>query len=75
MKGDDVRSEGRSLGNKEPYDLSEEASKRGSDEEATNIARSVESDDSNEGTNIGYVPNPEDDVHGENRVTTSLSDD
>jgi hypothetical protein len=75
MQGGKDHAEGRSSGTKKPYDLTEEGSKRGRDEEATNVARNVESDDANEETNLGYVPGPEGDVHGENRVATSLSDD
>lgn len=54
------------------FDLSEEASKR-SDEEATSIARQLESDDINEETNSGIVNGPNDDT--ENRVWTSSSDE
>jgi hypothetical protein len=55
------------------FDLTEEASKR-SDEEATSIARQLESsDDINAETNSGIVNGPNDDA--ENRVWTSSSDE
>lgn len=57
-----------------PYDLTEEASKR-SDEKGTSIARELESDDTSENKSAGSVPSPEGDDNGENRVTTSLSED
>lgn len=75
MQKEQRRSEGEASGVREPYDLTEEASKRGGDEEATTVARNLESDDSNEETNLGQVPGPDGDSNGENRVTTSLSDD
>lgn len=54
------------------FDLTEEGSKRNS-EEGTDLARQVESDDINEETNSGLVSGPNDDA--ENRVSTSLSED
>jgi len=57
--------------NKAPYDLSEEASKRGGDEEATQIARREESDD----VGFGQTDSPEGDEIAENRVTTTISED
>ena len=59
---------------KEPFDLTEQASERG-DEEATALAREAESDDVNENNALGTVTRPEGDNAGENRVTTSLSED
>lgn len=59
---------------KEPYDLTEEASKR-RDDASTCIAREAESDDVNENTGLGNVVSPDEDEAGENRVSTSLSDD
>lgn len=58
-----------------PYDLTEEASRRGSDQGAAEEARKQESDDVNEETNLGFVSSPEGDSAGENRVSTSISDD
>ncbi|HEU4473070.1 MAG TPA: hypothetical protein VFR58_18390 [Flavisolibacter sp.] len=55
----------------EPYDLSEEASKRPEGEKATIEARQAESDD----VGAGPVDRPEGDSAAENRVSTSLSDD
>ena len=63
MQEEKDRAEGRPSGTREPYDLTEEGSKRGRDEEATNVARNVESDDINEETNLGYVPGPKGDEH------------
>lgn len=61
-------------GDKEPYDLTEKASRR-SDEQATNLARQSESDDANEENAPGNTVSPDGDSAGENRVTTSLSED
>jgi hypothetical protein len=55
---------------KDPYDLSEESSRRGNDEEATELARREESDDMGRGQSD--LPH---DSGNENRVTTSLSED
>lgn len=68
-------AEGRSSGGKAPYDLTEEASKSGVDEVAAGKGRKAESDDATEETALGFVSGPEGDTAGENRVTTSLSDD
>ena len=57
-----------------PYDLTEEASKRPGDEEASSIARQIEGDDINEETNSGQVNAPDDD-DVENEVWTSSSDE
>ena len=56
-----------------PFDLSEETSRRDS-EAATAAARQAESDDMFEGSGLGNMSSPEGDSDGENRVTTSLSD-
>lgn len=58
-----------------PFDLTEEASRRGSDEGAANEARKAGSDDVNKEINLGFVSSPEGDSAGENRVSTSISDD
>jgi hypothetical protein len=58
-----------------PYDLTEEASRRGRDSGAANEARREENDDANEETNLGFVSSPEGDNAGENRVSTSINDD
>lgn len=59
---------------KNPFDLSEEASKR-SDEEATHLARQAESDDANEETGIGPVDEPKEGLFGSNKLPTSLDDE
>lgn len=74
MQWENRPAEGRSSGNKKPYDLTGEASKRGRDKEAMEVARTGESDDSNEETHLGYVSGPEGDEHGKNKVATSLSE-
>lgn len=56
------------------FDLTEEASQRG-DENATSAGRQAESDDLYEGSGMGNTSTPEGDSAGENKVTTSLSDD
>ncbi len=56
------------------FDLTEQGSQRG-DEESTAAARQAESDDLYQGSGLGNTPSPEGDSAGENRVTTSLSDD
>ncbi len=63
-------------GNKEqPFDLTEEASRRGN-EEATSRARQAESDDMYSGSSgLNNTPSPEGDSAGENKVATSLSDE
>ncbi len=59
----------------ERFDLTEQASQRG-EEEATGAARQAESDDLySGGSGLNNTPSPEGDSAGENRVTTSLSDD
>ena len=58
-----------------PYDLTEETSKRGSDEDAASEARKAENDDVSEETNLGFVSSPKGDDAAENRVTTSLDDE
>lgn len=58
-----------------PYDLTEEASRRGGDRGAADEARKAENDDVNEETNLGFVSSPEGDSAGENRVSTSINDD
>lgn len=75
MAGD---SKGKGEWNKEPgkpYDLTEKASRRGGDREAADEARKQENDEVNEETNLGFVSSPEGDSVGENRVSTSISDD
>lgn len=75
MRGDSGK---KGEGNQEPgkpYDLTEEASCRGSDEGTAKEARKAENDDVNEETNLGFVSSPEGDSAGENRVSTSISDD
>lgn len=57
-----------------PFDLTEEASER-RDPEATRLARQAESDDLYEGSGAATTPSPEGDAAGENRVTTSISED
>ncbi|MDQ3278901.1 MAG: hypothetical protein M3Q06_11280 [Bacteroidota bacterium] len=59
---------------KQRFDLTEEASKRG-DEESTHAARQAESDDMYQGSGLTNTPSPEGDSAGENRVTTSISED
>ena len=59
---------------KERYDLTEQASQR-DDEQSTAAARQAESDDMYQGSGLTNTPSPEGDDAGENRVTTSLSDD
>lgn len=58
-----------------PYDLTQESSRRGNDPEAANEARNAENDAVSEETNLGFVSSPEGDRSGENRVTTSISED
>lgn len=58
-----------------PYDLTEEASRRGADRGAADEARKAENDDVNEETNLGFVSSPKGDSAGENRVSTSINDD
>jgi len=57
----------------QPFDLTEEASRR-ADEKATTIARKKESDDVNEETNLGPADEPK---HSkvENRLSTSLDEE
>ena len=58
---------------KEPYDMTESTSDRG-DDETTRLAR--EHSANREGNApYGNVASPEGDADGENRVTTSLSED
>lgn len=59
---------------KEHIDLTKEASKR-QDSEATAVSRQAESDDLYEGPGLAATPSPEGDGAGENRVTTSISED
>jgi hypothetical protein len=59
---------------KEPYDLSEEAS-RLPDEQSTQALRQLESDDNFENTVHGPVDVPYSDQLGENHVSTSLDDE
>jgi hypothetical protein len=59
---------------KEPFDLTEKASRR-QDPEATRLAREAESDDLYEGSGAATTPSPEGDAAAENRVTTSISED
>jgi hypothetical protein len=61
-------------GDREPYDLTEQASQR-SDEQATSLPRQLEPDDANEERATGNTVSPNGDDAGENRVTTSLSED
>jgi hypothetical protein len=61
-------------GKKEPYDFTEKASERG-DEDSTRLARQMESDDLYDESGLANTPSPDGDSAGENRVTTSLSDD
>lgn len=68
------KGEGRGEPGK-PYDLTEEASRRDGNSGATDEARKAENDDVNEETNLGFVSSPEGDSAGENRVSTSISDD
>jgi hypothetical protein len=56
------------------FDLTEEASKRQGGEEASSVARQLESDDVNEETAAGSVNSP-DDNDVENEVWTSSSDE
>lgn len=56
------------------YDLSVEGSKR-ENEEATRIARELESDDANENIPLGNVASPGGEDGAENRVSTSLRKD
>lgn len=56
------------------YDLSEEGSKRGSDN-ATAAARQAESDDLYDGPGLATTPTPEGDDAAENKVATSLDDE
>lgn len=58
-----------------PFDLSEEASKRPEGDDATGIARQVESDDLNEETGRGAVDSPGGGLFGNNKVSTSLEDE
>jgi hypothetical protein len=58
----------------QPFDLSEEASKRRQGEEATTVARQAENDDVNEEKNTGLVNLPNDEQL-DNEVWTSLSDE
>ena len=75
MRGDKSRKGDWNREPGKPYDLTEEASRRGTDEGAASEARKAENDDVNEETNLGFVSSPEGDSAGENRVTTSISDD
>ncbi len=54
--------------------MTEVASKR-EDPEATRVARQAESDDLYGGPGAATTPSPEGDAAGENRVTTSISED
>ena len=56
------------------HDLTEDASQR-QDAEATRLARQAESDDLYDGSGGATTPSPEGDTAGENRVTTSISED
>ena len=67
--------EGKSGSNRKPYDLTEEVTKRGAEEGAPTRARKVENDDATEELGLRSVSGPEGDGVGENRVTTSLSED
>lgn len=58
----------------QPYDATEQGSRRG-DAEATRIAREHETDRENGNAPYGNIVSPEGDSAGENRVTTSLSED
>ena len=59
---------------KQSYDLTGQASQK-KNEDATAAARQAESDDLYEGPDLEHTPSQEDDGAGENRVTTSISDD
>lgn len=59
---------------RQDYDVTEEASNRG-DKESTSAARQAESDDMYQGSGLTITPSPEGDSAGENRVTTSISED
>lgn len=59
---------------KEPYDLIEDASQR-DDPQSSAAARQAESDDLYQGSGLMNTPSPGGDEAGENRVTTSLSDE
>lgn len=59
---------------KRNYDMTEKASERG-DEQSTNLARQMESDDASEFTGSGITPSPEGDSAAENRVATSLDNE
>jgi hypothetical protein len=58
----------------EHKDLTEESSQRGN-EQATNLARQMASDDQNEFTGSGTVPSPEGDSAAENKIATSLDNE
>lgn len=58
----------------QPFDLTERANER-NDEEKTHLARQAELDDEFDESGLANTPSPEGDSAGENRVTTSLSDD
>lgn len=75
MSGDKSQKVERSPEPGKPYDLTEKASRRGADEDTANEARKAENDDVNEETNLGFVSSPAGDSAGENRVSTSISDD
>lgn len=75
MSGDKSRKGGWNGEPGKPYDLTEEASRRGGDSAAADEARKAENDEVNEETNLGFVSSPEGDSAGENRVSTSISDD
>jgi hypothetical protein len=58
---------------KQRFDLTEESSRR-TGEEATSVARKLESDDINEETRLGPADEPRD-GEVENRVSTSLDEE
>lgn len=75
MSGDKSRIGKGSRVPGKPYDLTKETSRRDGDSGATGEVRKAENDEVNEETNLGLVSSPDGDSAGENRVSTSISDD
>lgn len=59
---------------KEPYDSTREPA-RDNDENATAAGREIGSENLYEGSGLGITPTPEGDDAGENRVSTSLTEE
>jgi hypothetical protein len=67
--------EGGNKGSANYYDMTEEASKKSPQTGGTQELRQAESDDLNEEATQGPISTPSGDNWGENKVSTSLSDE